>query len=270
MRLGGTRQISWQEIISRAEARQIHPREIEKSFLQEGIIPVHYMRNMNAISPAEQLILLEARVGVCGCGGLGLHIMNHLARMGVGHLSVWDPDSFSESNLNRQLFAGYGNLGRGKVEVCRQHIQQINPAVTVTARKSLWEADRESLFTQQEVIADALDSIKPRLDLAQACAEAEIPLVHGAVAGWYGQVTVIMPGDDSLQILYRSSAGAGIEQELGTLSFTPAVIASLQAAEVIKLLLGKETNLADEICMVDLLDFSIENIKKCDIGATIM
>lgn len=256
------RQVSWQDIISLAEVRQLPPGEIEKTCLQKGLTPARYLRNMNAISRDEQLRLLDARVGVCGCGGLGLYIMSHLARMGVGHLSVWDPDTFSESNLNRQLFASYASLGQSKVEVCRHFIQQINPAVAVTARKSYWEDDRESIFKQQQVIVDALDNIPSRLALAEACAEEKIPLIHGAVAGWYGQITVIMPGDKSLQVLYGSAVGKGIEQEQGTLPFTAAAIASMQAAEVIKLLLNRETDLTGEICMVDLLDLSIERIKK--------
>lgn len=236
--------------------------ETTKSRLREGNIPEHYMRNLNAISAVEQIKLLDARVGVCGCGGLGLYVINHLARMGVGHITIWDPDVFSESNLNRQLLASHATLGKSKVEVCRQFIREINPEISVTALPSRWEDGDQTLIGYQQVMVDALDNVPARLALAGACAEAAIPLVHGAVGGWYGQLTVIMPGDKSLQYLYSDSTKPGIEKEQGTLSFTAAVIASLQAAEVIKLLLRRESGLRGEICMVDLLDLSIEHFPK--------
>jgi molybdopterin/thiamine biosynthesis adenylyltransferase len=258
----------WQEILKRAQELRISPLEVEKNYLREGIIPLHYTRNLEAISPTEQIQLLDAWVGVCGCGGLGLYVISHLARMGVGHLCIWDPDVFSESNLNRQLLASYATLGQRKVEVCRRFIREINPAVSVTALPSRWEESDPMLFRQQQVMVDALDNIPSRLALGSGCAEANIPLVHGAVGGWYGQLTVIMPGDNSLQYLYRDATNQGLEKEQGTLPFTAAVIASLQAAEVIKLLLQRESDLRDEICMVDLLDLSIERFQKCNMSVT--
>lgn len=254
----------WQQILKLAEEQHASPREIEKNRLRAGIVPQRFIRNITAISPDEQLQLWDARVGVCGCGGLGLYVISHLARMGVGNISVWDPDVFSESNLNRQLFSSYVNLGQSKVEVCRQFIQEVNPAISFTAAASRWEDGDPDLFGQQQIMVDALDNVPSRLALAQACARADIPLVHGAVGGWYGHVTVIMPGDQVLHDLYGGSAQAGIEKEQGTLPFTAAVIASLEAAEVIKLLLQRESNLREDICMIDLLDMSMESFKKCN------
>lgn len=258
----------WQQILKLAEEQHAAPQEIEKSRLQAGIIPQRFIRNINAISPDEQLQLWDARVGICGCGGLGLYVINHLARIGVGHISIWDPDVFSESNLNRQLLASYANLGQSKVEVCRQFIQEINPAISVTALASRWEDGDPDLLRQQQVMVDALDNVPSRLALAQACAQADIPLVHGAVGGWYGQLTVIMPGDNILQDLYGKSAQHGLEKEQGTLPFTAAVVASLEAAEAIKLLLHRESDLRKEICMIDLLDMSMESFKKCNGSVT--
>lgn len=268
MSVGKPVTVEWQEIVKRAEAQQVSPLEVEKNCLEEGLVPLRYTRNLNAISATEQSKLLDARVGVCGCGGLGLYVISHLARIGVGHICIWDPDVFSESNLNRQLLASYATLGQRKVEVCRRFIQDVNPAVSVTALPSRWEDSDQMLFRQQQVMVDALDNIPSRLALGSACAEANIPMVHGAVGAWYGQLTVIMPGDNSLQYLYRDATNQGIEKEQGTLPFTAAVIASLQAAEVIKLILQRESDLRDEICMVDLLDMSMERFRKRNIGVT--
>lgn len=263
-------QDEWQEILNISREKRLSPQEIEKERLRKGLIPQRYVRNIKAISPEEQLKLMDARVGVCGCGGLGLYVINHLARMGVGHISVWDPDVFSESNLNRQLFSSYANLGLSKAEVCREYIQTINPAIALATFASRWQDSDPELFKQQQVMVDALDNVSARMALAEACAQAAIPLVHGAVGGWYGHITVIMPGDNSLHYLYGDTNRQGIEKEQGTLSFTAATIASMQAAEVIKLLLQRESDLRDEICMVDLLDLSIERFQKCNSGVTLV
>jgi len=230
--------------------------------LREDVISERYIRNVNAISASEQAQLLEARVGVCGCGGLGLNVINYLARMGVGNITVWDPDVFNESNINRQLLANTKTLGLNKVEECRRFVHDINPDIHITTLPSRWEESEKAIFNQQQVIVDALDNIPSRLALAEACNRASLPMVHGAAGGWYGQVTVIMPGDRTLDTLYSDLNRSGIEKEQGTLSFTAAVIAGMQAAETIKLLLNRESDLCSEICMVDLLDMGMERFKK--------
>ncbi len=92
-----------------------------------------------------------------------------------------------------------------------------------------------------------------RLELAECCAALGIALVHGAIAGWYGQVTTQFPGDDTLAKSYTRS-GQGIERELGNPSFTPALVASLEAAEVCKILLGRGTLLRRRTLTIDLLE----------------
>ncbi|HZV82209.1 MAG TPA: ThiF family adenylyltransferase, partial [Geobacteraceae bacterium] len=100
-----------------------------------------------------------------------------------------------------------------------------------------------------------------RLDLADSCAELGIPLVHGAIGGWYGQVTTQFPGDDTLQQIYRHwASGKGVEQQLGNPSFTPAVVASLQVAEVCKVLLGAGEPLRGRKLVINLLDMEFEEI----------
>jgi molybdopterin/thiamine biosynthesis adenylyltransferase len=112
-----------------------------------------------------------------------------------------------------------------------------------------------------QVALDALDTIKVRLELADVCASLNIPLVHGAIAGWFGHVATQFPGDDTLQTIYRSwNAGKGVEQSLGNPSFTPALIASLEVAEVCKLLLGQGSPLRGRQLMIDLLSMEIHLI----------
>ena len=223
---------------------------------------LRYLRNHDAISEAEQAILAQKRVLVVGCGGLGGYVIECLARIGVGYLRVVDGDVFDETNLNRQLLSSSMNLGRPKTLAAQQRIMAVNPLVAVEAFQTQLNAENAmELIAGCDVAVDALDNIHSRLLLQQAARTAGIPLVHGAVAGWIGQVCVIQPGEDLLNLLYPSSAETqGEEQETGTLSFTAALIASWQAAETVKLVLGKQ-GLSGELLVLDLLDGSFNRLR---------
>ena len=111
------------------------------------------------------------------------------------------------------------------------------------------------------MVVDALDSIPTRLALANTCTEMDLPLVHGAIGGWYGQVVTQFPGDDTIQRLYAHwTQGKGVEQQLGNPSFTPALVASIQVAEVCKIVLGRGEKLRHRKLAVNLLDMEFEEI----------
>lgn len=221
-----------------------------------------YLRNHDAISETEQSRLAEKHVLVVGCGGLGGMLIECLARIGVGHLRVVDGDLFDETNLNRQLLSSTMNLSRPKTLAAQQRVMAVNPLVKVEAFQTLLtEENAADLLSGCDVAVDALDNIPARLLLQQAAKAANIPLVHAAVAGWIGQVCVIQPGQDLLNLLYpNSNEMQGEEQESGTLSFTAAVTASWQAAETVKLLLGK-SGLEGEVLQIDLLTSSVNKVK---------
>lgn len=223
---------------------------------------LRYLRNHDAISEAEQAILAQKRVLVVGCGGLGGYVIECLARIGVGHLRVVDGDVFDETNLNRQLLSSSMNLGRPKTLAAQQRVMAVNPLVEVEAFQTLLtDENAVPLLDGCDVAVDALDNIPSRLVLQQAARSAGIPLVHGAVAGWIGQVCVVQPGQELLNSLYPASMDTqGEEQETGTLSFTAALTASWQAAETVKLLLGKP-GLHGEILEIDLLTTTINKFK---------
>ena len=221
-----------------------------------------YLRNHNAISEGEQAILATKRVLVVGCGGLGGMVIECLARIGVGHLRVVDGDVFEESNLNRQLLSSTMNLGRPKVLAAQQRVMAVNPLVEVDAvQADLGAENAMELLAGCNVAVDCLDNIPARLLLQQAAKTAGVPLVHGSVAGWLGRICVIQPGQDLLSLLYPNPDEAqGEEQQMGTLSFTAALTASWQAAETVKLLLGKP-GLQGEILEVDLMQAIVRKLK---------
>ncbi len=199
--------------------------------------------------------LQTARVAVAGCGGLGGYIIEMLARIGVGHLTVVDGDVFEESNLNRQLLSETRLLNTSKAEAAKCRIFAINPDVCVTAHHQWLTSDNiQQFLVNHDVIVDALDSISIRMLLQDAAEKLGTPLIHGAIGGWYGQVTVIFPYDRTLNKLYRQSGLTGVEKRLGNPSFTPALVASIQAAETIKLLVGRGELLRNKVLRIDLLD----------------
>lgn len=213
-----------------------------------------YQKNHLAISAQEQALLAEKRVVLVGSGGLGGYVLESLVRVGVGYVRVVDGDTFEESNLNRQLLGSTLNLGKPKVLAAQQRARAVNPLVVVEpVQQYLDEHNAFKLLQDCNLAIDALDSIPARFLLQRAAAGANIPLVHGAVAGWRGQVCLIRPGENLLDLLYPSQgAPRGEEQEEGCLAFTAALVGALQAAEAVRALLGRP-GLSRELLVADLL-----------------
>lgn len=219
-----------------------------------GLMPICYKRNMNSISVDEQYRLFKSKVAVVGCGGLGGYIISQLARLGVGTIKAIDGDAFEEHNLNRQVFSRIDTLGKDKAHVIRDEINNINCLTTlIPVSAGLDETNCKELVSDVDVVADALDTIKTRLILARCCKQMGLPLVHGSIGGWYGQVSVQYPDDDCLINLFEGRSDKGIEEEMGNLSFLPAMVASIQVAEITKILLSKEPSLRKKLLAIDLL-----------------
>ncbi len=220
--------------------------EIYRQALTLGISPHRYLRNREAISLADQLRLASSQVTVIGAGGLGGHVIHLLARVGVGCLVVVDCDCFDETNLNRQIFCTMESLGKPKAHEALERVNAINPGVEV---RSHWTRVDESNLPQflggSSVVVDGLDNIQDRLVLERGARRMGIPLVHGALAGFDGQVMTVYPEDRGLTPVYgqgdRLQKDPGSpEAVLGVPALMPAVIATFQCMEVIKILLGRK------------------------------
>ena len=223
--------------------------EVEHQALEEAILPLRYTRNRQTIDTARQLRLLDARVAIIGCGGLGGHVAEMLTRIGVGHLTLIDPDTFDEHNLNRQNFSTLATLGQEKVQVLKHHLLAINPATQIRPITHRFDPAHDMpLIDDADVVIDALDDPAVKLTLAAACQSRSLPFIHGAIAGMDGQLAV----NTTLEHLYRDGTH-GAEETAGNLSFSAAFIASLQAAETVKLLLDLGESLEGEILITDLM-----------------
>lgn len=213
-----------------------------------------YIKNQNMLSEAENLRLGSFRVAVAGCGGLGGHIIEMLARLGIGKITAIDGDVFDESNLNRQLLSLPGNIGEPKAMEAKTRISMVNPDIEVTAITEFLTAENaKSILSGHDVICDALDSISARRLVQDAAEKLGIPMVHGAIAGWYAQVCTIFPGDRTLDKIYPEELNKGGETDLGNPSFTPALAASLQVAETVKVLLNKGDILRNKLLVINTL-----------------
>ncbi len=231
-------------------------REVEVAALREGIIPLRYYRNIASLGLDGQARLLSATAAVIGAGGLGGLVIELLARIGVGRLILVDGDSFTEDNLNRQLLCREGDIGRKKVEAAAERVRSVNSAVEVIPRPVFLTAENAAgLLAGTEVVIDALDRIAARLILEKAAAGLGVPLVHGAVGGFMGQVASVYPGEETLSAVYggrKGEAARGIEAVLGTPTPTPAAVAALEAMEAVKILLGRGRPLRDGLLCLDL------------------
>lgn len=224
-----------------------------------------YIRNLGSLTEEECLLLRQRRVFLAGCGGLGGYLLEHLLRAGVGAITVCDGDTIVPSNLNRQLLADMESLGRSKTEAACARAALVNPEAAVEARPVFLTADNAlGLIAGHDLALDALDSPAARRILASACRQAGIPLVHGAIRGWYAQAAVILPDSGMMEQLYPADAPAAPDQ--GSLSPTVGLCAAIQAGEAVKLLCGRPSPLAGRLLWVDLVEQEYQVVSFCPEG----
>ena len=216
-----------------------------------------YARNIPALSATECEILKQKRVLVVGCGGLGGHIIDQLARIGVGSIRAVDGDVFEETNLNRQLLSSVPLLGVNKAKAAADHIARVNPQVQVEAvEEFLTESNAMELVAGCDAVMDGLDNPQSRRILAAACKQAGVPYVYGAIQGWVAQAAVSMPGEDLIGKLFPEEVEI---REKSVLSFTPALCAAMQTALCVKLLTARPVE-TGTVYYFDLLNQEFETI----------
>lgn len=248
------RTISLAQVQELAAEAGLARRDVEIQALRERVLPRRYMRNLGTVGWEGQLALLQSTVGIVGAGGLGGWIIEGLARMGVGRLIVIDGDVFEENNLNRQALCREGGLGQPKAEAARQRVAEVNAAVEVVAHTvRVDEEQMVQLLQGARVLVDALDALPTRLALQRAARRLQVPMVHGAIAGYVGQVMTIWPEDAGLYGLYGGDRVPehGIEAQWGNPAATPMMVAAWQIQEVVKLLTGRGEPLRHRLLFMD-------------------
>jgi len=250
---GGVSVLAVAEVHALAEEWGLSVKDVELAALEAGIMPRRYLRSLGTVGIEGQKKLLRSRVAVIGLGGLGGYIAEALARMGVGQLVLVDGDVFVDHNLNRQILSSNDVLGRPKPEVAKERIACINPAVEVFTYNVYATAENlPHILKGCQVVVDALDSLPARLTLQEAAQSLGIPMVHGAIAGFVGQVLTIFPGEPGLKGLYgEKPPEKGAEAEQGTPAATPMMVAAWQVQETLKILLHKGEPLRGRMLLMD-------------------
>ena len=223
-------------------ARQLSPEQVNR-YKRHLILPEVGMEG--------QKKLLDARVLCIGAGGLGAPISLYLAAAGVGTIGLADVDVVSPSNLQRQVLFGTSNVGQDKVKAAARRLSDLNPDVTVEQHKTVVNsANVLDLVARYDIIIDGTDNFPTRYCVNDACVILKKPNVYGSIFRFEGMVTVFAPnlqseqngeGGPCYRCLYPEPPEPGSVPscaEGGVLGVLPGIIGTLQANEVIKLILG--------------------------------
>jgi adenylyltransferase/sulfurtransferase len=214
-----------------------------------------------------QLKLLDSKVLLVGAGGLGSPASLYLAAAGVGRIGIVDADVVDESNLQRQIVHSTDSLGEPKVESAKRTIEALNPDVEVVAYKERLTSENieRILADGWDVIVDGADNFPTRYLVNDASVWHNIPVVHGSIYRFEGQVTVFKPHEGPC---YRCLFPTPPPPELapscaegGVLGVLPGVIGSLQASEALKLALGIGELLVGRLLLFDALAATFDEVK---------
>jgi sulfur-carrier protein adenylyltransferase/sulfurtransferase len=213
-----------------------------------------------------QLKLLDSRVLLIGAGGLGSPASLYLAAAGVGTLGIVDADVVDETNLQRQIVHSTARLGEPKVRSAAETIAALNPDVNVAQfeeRLTSENADR-IIGAGWDVIVDGADNFPTRYLVNDASVWHDVPVVHGSIYRFEGQVTVFKPNEGPC---YRCLFPQPPPPELapscaegGVLGVLPGVIGSLQASETLKLALGVGNPLIGRLLLFDALTATFDEV----------
>ncbi len=207
--------------------------------------------------------LKAARLLVIGAGGLGVPVLQYCAAAGVGTIGIIDHDVVSLSNLQRQVIHDTAAVGRLKVDSARDGIARLNPHVAVeTYPFALDETNVDRLVAQYDIVADCTDNFDARYLISDACFRARKPLVTGAVATFDGSLTVLKPyatgpngqPNPTYRCLFPAPPPDGLVPTCaiaGVLGAVTGTIGTLQALEVVKEIVGMESELVGRLLLFD-------------------
>jgi len=218
----------------------------------------HRHLTLNEIGVKGQLSLKAAKVLVIGAGGLGCPVLQYLTAAGIGTIGVVDGDTVDQSNLQRQILYRIEDIGKPKSEVAIDRLSNLNPFVKFNNHNFyLSNINAVELFKDYDIIVDGTDNFPTRYLVNDACVIANKPLVFGSIFKFQGQVSVFnYKGSATYRCLYPTPPKPNSVpncSEIGVLGVLPGVIGSLQANEVIKLVIGIGEPLINKLLYFDAL-----------------
>ncbi|MGH8944916.1 MAG: molybdopterin-synthase adenylyltransferase MoeB [Acidimicrobiia bacterium] len=213
-----------------------------------------------------QLRLLSSRVLVVGAGGLGSPAALYLAAAGVGTLGMVDHDMVDASNLQRQVLHSLDRIGMPKVESARETLSALNPDVKVeTHEERLTASNALRIMSGYDIVVDGSDNFPTRYLVNDASLHLRVPVVHGSIFRFEGQVSVFSPYQGPCyRCLHRLPPPPEVAPscaEAGVIGVVPGVIGSIQAMETVKVLLGIGDTLAGRLLVYDALEQDFTTVK---------
>ncbi len=215
------------------------------------------LKALDEVGEAGAERLRQAEVAVVGLGGLGCVIAAYLGAAGVGKLTLIDDGVIDEPDLGRQWLYTPADLGRPKVEVAAERLIQQNPQLAVATHvKRLAHPDDTGLLGDAKAVVEGTDSLGARRTLNAVCVQRGLPVVFGGAVAGTGFIQTVTPGHACYECVWTDRTLCGDCAEVGVLPSLVGVIGSLQASEVLKLVLGIGRPLENRIQLVNVLDGS--------------
>jgi molybdopterin/thiamine biosynthesis adenylyltransferase/rhodanese-related sulfurtransferase len=240
--------------------------ETPRAMTQDQRVRYHRHLLLPEVGEAGQMKLLDAKVLLLGAGGLGSPAALYLAAAGVGTIGIIDMDVVDSSNLQRQILHNLERVGMRKVDSARLTLEAMNPDVKVVTYDTRLGADNVlEIFDGYDVIVDGTDNFPTRYLVNDAALLKNIPVVHGSIFRFEGQITVFNP---YIGPCYRCMIPEPPPAELapscaeaGVLGVLPGIVGSIQAVETIKLILELGDPLVGRLLTYDALDQSFRTFK---------
>ena len=213
-----------------------------------------------------QQTLLASSVLLIGAGGLGCPLALYLTAAGVGRIGLVDDDVVDASNLQRQVLYSTADVGRPKVEVARERMHGLNPDVTVeTYRDRMTSENALDVFGRYDVVVDGTDNFPTRYLSNDACVLLGKPNVYGSIFRFEGQASVFdARTGPCYRCLYPEPPPPGAVPscaEGGVLGVLPGIIATIQATEAIKLLVGAGSSLSGRLLVYDAMEMEFNEFR---------
>jgi molybdopterin/thiamine biosynthesis adenylyltransferase/rhodanese-related sulfurtransferase/molybdopterin converting factor small subunit len=228
----------------------------------------HYSRHliMPEVGTLGQRKLKAARVLTVGAGGLGSPLGLYLAAAGVGTLGLVDFDVVDESNLHRQVLFGRSSVGRPKIQAATERLRDLNPHIKIVPHETLLSSDNAlDLFKDYDIVVDGTDNFPTRYLVNDACVLLGKPNVYGSIFRFEGQVSIFWGAKGPCyRCLFPEPPPPGLVPscaEGGVLGVLPGIIGSLQANEVIKLIIGAGEPLIGRLVLFDALKMRFRELK---------
>lgn len=207
---------------------------------------------LSDIGQQGQSKLLDAHVLVIGAGGLGCPVLQYLTAVGIGSIGIIDFDIVEESNLQRQVLFGTSSLGMNKAIAAKERLEDLNPTINIIAYpKKLTSKNAKFLFDKYDIIVDGSDNFSTRYLINDTAILTSKPVVYAAIYKYEGQVSVFnYKNGPSYRCLFPIPPKEGSVancSEVGVLGVLPGIIGSMQANEVIKVILDFEGVLSGKL-----------------------